>query len=91
MKPFLLKILMLSYFLFSFINATHVHADGSEHTDDCKVCIIVKAFSDTNTPSLDFHISYESYRYQIDIFTSAFIEVSYLKGFFSHAPPFLFS
>lgn len=65
--------------------------DEHAHTDDCKVCIIVKAFSDTNTPTLDSHISYETCSYQIETFTSTFVSVSYLKGFFSHAPPFLFS
>ncbi len=89
MRTFLLKALMLSYFLFSFANATHVHVDEHENVDDCQVCIIVKAFNDTDTPKISLDSVYKSCSYQVDIFTSLFVETSYLKGFFSHAPPLL--
>lgn len=81
---------MLFYFVFSFVNATHIHIDEHEHTEDCQICIIVKAFSDSDTPKIDLVTSCKSCSYQIDIFTSSFVEVSYLKGFFSRAPPFFF-
>lgn len=63
-----------------------------DHPDDCQICVIVKAFSDMDVPNNYIEISCSLCSYVIELFRSLTIETFYLKGFFSHAPPFsLFS
>ena len=89
MKLFILKSLVLFYLFSSFVLATHVHIDGDEHVDDCQICVIVKAFSDIDAPKYDLNFSCELCSYFIEtVMGSLAIELIYLKGFCSHAPPF---
>jgi hypothetical protein len=70
------------------MTATHLHADGEKHLD-CQICVIAHAFSDVDTPKYDLNFSCGLCRYFIETVIGSFsIELSYLKGFFSHAPPF---
>lgn len=72
------------------MTATHVHEDTQEHLDDCKICVIVKAFSNVDVPKFDLLFSCEKCIYVIETFASFIQDNSILKGFFSHAPPVLF-
>ena len=91
-KFFILKSLIILYVLFSFSNATHIHDDNEEHIEDCQICVIIKAFSDIDTPKYSLNTDCAICRYLIETVAPLTIEISCLKGFFSHAPPFsLFS
>lgn len=89
-KQLIIKLLILFYLSFSFVSAVHIHHDLKEHLDDCQICVIVKAFSDVKTLFNDTVLEYNFGSYLIESFSSISINIVNLKGFFSHAPPFLF-
>lgn len=90
MKQLIVKLLMVFYVFFSFVSATHTHHDCEEHFDDCQICVIVKAYSGTDTPFDSIVLEYDFTSYLTESFSSASINILNLKGFFSHAPPSLF-
>ena len=89
MKQLIVKLLIFFYISFSFVSATHIHHDAEEHFDTCKICVIVKAYSDVDTPFDSIVLEYNFTSYLLKSFTSISINILNLKGFYSHAPPFL--
>jgi len=89
-KQFIIKALILFYLFSSFVHGTHFHNETDEHMDDCKICTIVSLFK-TIPPikslmECDANACHES----IEIFLhKECIEKTPLKGYLSHAPPFL--
>lgn len=73
------------------MGATHIHHehDHEEHLDDCQICLIVNAFSDTDIPHTSSIIDCTLCTYMIEVFNATSIHIIYLKGYFSHAPPTL--
>lgn len=88
MKNLITKILILLYLLFSFSNATHIHVEEDGHAEDCEVCILTKAFTDTDVPSFDIINDCTDCTYHHNIIISSDINILFLKGFFANAPPF---
>ncbi|MCH9740418.1 MAG: hypothetical protein K0U38_06215 [Epsilonproteobacteria bacterium] len=73
----------------SFTNATHMHIGEEEHIDDCQICIIVNAFNDIDTSSMAILFECGLCNCFIEPLHTAVIQLTYLKGFFAHAPPIL--
>ncbi len=89
-KQFLLKTLILFYIVTSFTSATHIHIGEEEHIDDCQICVITTSFNSAQPPKYELSFSCEICSYLIDTAVDSInIEINDLKGFFSHAPPFL--
>ena len=66
-----------------------MHIGEEEHINDCQICIIVKAFNDIDVPKYNLNFSCILCSYFTETTIKSFtVELSYLKGFFSHAPPF---
>jgi hypothetical protein len=87
-RQFLLKTLLFFYLTFSFIGATHIHSDNEEHPLDCQICVIIKAFSNSDLPKDTTILDCTLCSYIVETFYSLEIKIITLKGYFSHAPPF---
>lgn len=85
----MIKALVLFYFVTAFMNATHIHSDNEDHLDDCQICVIVKAFNSVDLPKYDIDFSCAICHDSIESVLTSFHVTTYLKGFFSHAPPAL--
>jgi hypothetical protein len=86
-KNFLIKSILICYLFASYIGATHIHNDYTEH-HDCKICIVVKNLNGNNPSILDIPcvISY----YYIPDFILNLVDLTIIKGFNSNAPPLFF-
>ncbi|HIC78067.1 MAG TPA: hypothetical protein EYP02_02680 [Sulfurovum sp.] len=82
--------MILFYLVTSFTSATHIHMYDEKHIDDCQICVIVQVFSGDVPPKYEIDFSCEICTYLIETAINRLtIKISYLKGFFSQAPPSL--
>ena len=81
--------ILLCYVFFSFVSPTHIYYDCEEHFDDCQMCVIVNDFSDVDALFDGIALEYNFCSNIIEPFSSLSINILNVKGFLSHAPPFL--
>ncbi|NEW61214.1 hypothetical protein GSY74_07955 [Sulfurovum sp. bin170] len=87
LKQHFVSLFIFVYLTVSYLGATHIHNDTTEHHESCSICIIVHNFYglDEDITSIEtlFYAVYET------IHTSSQISIStiLLKGFNAHAPP----
>lgn len=89
-KHLLLKTIILLYLFSSFVNSTHLHVDEEEHFNDCQICTIITLFNAIPPVNdlIDVNCKLCSYLL-VTAVSSHPVKLTLLKGFFSHAPPFL--
>jgi len=87
-KTFLIKILFFFYLSSSYLSAVHMHHACEDHSDTCKVCIMVKNFHSADIP--DTHITISTLACTHDEIKLHYTSpITYIcKGFYSTAPPY---
>ncbi len=79
-------LLIVVYFITSFMSAIHIHKDAQVH-DDCKICIVHKNLNSADVPSTSTLNLVCDYCYQAILFKPTLFQDVLDKGFNANAPP----
>jgi hypothetical protein len=91
LQRYIIRFLLFFYLTSSYVSATHIHIDDTIDDSDCTVCIMVKNITGGEASPFDI--------LPFDILADSTIEtgetqeniITMPKGYFSHAPPYIFS
>lgn len=79
-------LLIVVYFIASFMGAIHIHKDGQIHSE-CKVCIVHKNLHANTPPTSIDYVGFLECFYQAILFKPTPFQDVLDKGFNANAPP----
>lgn len=80
-------LLIVIYFVASFLSATHIHKSTQVH-DDCKVCIVHKNLNSADAPNTSTFNLVCDYCYEAILLKATLFQDALDKGFNANAPPY---
>jgi len=89
-KGQLVALLLYSYIVTAFLSATHVHADETDHHDNCDVCIIMHNFIGTDIPPSDTLVAILDAPYICALYQETSRFTACEKPYHAQAPPNFF-
>ena len=79
-------LLIVVYFIASFMSAIHIHKDAQVH-DDCKICIVHKNLHSNTPPTPITYTDCIECSYEAILFKPTLVQITLDKGFNAKAPP----